>query len=130
MSGLEPAEELKELAATLGSIEAVLKPDDMRAEVASLETEAADPDLWGDQERAQRVTRKMATLRADLARLDGLHGRLDDLSAAIELGDEDLLGEAVADLPALRSDVEGLEIRTLLAGPAECGSREDRKSVV
>ena len=81
MSGAEPSEELKELGATLASIESVLKPDDMRAELATLEGEAADPDLWGDQDRAQRVTRRMATLRADLARLDGLHGRLDDLSA-------------------------------------------------
>jgi peptide chain release factor 2 len=112
----EPSEELKELAGTLGSIESVLKPDAMREQLATLETEAADPDLWGDQERAQRVTRKMATLRADLSRLHALHVRLDDLSAAIELGDADFLTEALADLPALRGDIEGLEIRTLLSG--------------
>ena len=60
---------LKVLAATLGSIEAVLKPGDMRAELGKLETEAAEPDLWGDQERAQRVSRRMSGLRADLAEL-------------------------------------------------------------
>jgi len=112
----EPADELKELSSTLGTIEAVLSPDTMRADLADLERDAADPDLWNDQERAQRVTRRMASLRADLGRLDALRGRLDDLSAAIELGDEDLLTEALADLPALRSDIEGLEIRTLLSG--------------
>jgi peptide chain release factor 2 len=116
VSGAEPSEELAELASTLGSIEAVLKPSDMRTALEALEVEAADPDLWGDQERAQRVTRRMATLRADLARLGGLHTRLDDLSAAIELGDEDLLTEALATLPLLRGDIEGLEIRTLLSG--------------
>ncbi len=112
----EPAEELKELAATLASIEAVLKPGDMRAELGRLETEAADPDLWSDQQRAQRVTRRLSALKADLARLDGLRARLDDLAAALELGDADLLAEAAADLPALRGDIEGLEIRTLLSG--------------
>ncbi len=112
----EPAEESKELTATLASIEAVLLPGTMRSELADLEKDAADPELWNDQERAQRVTRRMASLRADLARLDGLRGRLDDLSAAIELGDADLLTEAAADLPGLRADIEGLEIRTLLAG--------------
>ncbi|HEX3708108.1 MAG TPA: peptide chain release factor 2 [Mycobacteriales bacterium] len=116
MSVAEPAEELKELAGTLGSIEAVLNPEKMRSDLATLEVEAADPDLWSDQERAQRVTRRMATLRADLARLDGLRGRLDDLSAAIELGDEDLLAEMIGDMPALHSEIEGLEIRTLLSG--------------
>jgi peptide chain release factor 2 len=113
---IEPAGELKELSATLGTIEAVLAPDKMRSDLADLERDATDPDLWNDQERAQRVTRRMASLRADLGRLDALRGRLDDLSAAIELDDADLLTEALAGLPLLRADIEGLEIRTLLAG--------------
>ena len=58
----------------------------------------------------------MASLRADLGRLDALHARLDDLSAAIELEDPDLLEEAATALPALQADIEALEIRTLLSG--------------
>jgi peptide chain release factor 2 len=116
VSGVDRSEELKALAATLASIEAVLDPGAMRGQLEALEGEAADPDLWNDQERAQRVTRKMASLRADLGRLDALHARLDDLSAAIELEDPDLLAEVDADLPALHADIEGLEIRTLLSG--------------
>jgi peptide chain release factor 2 len=112
----EPAEDLKNLVATLGSIEGVLDPATMRAQLAELEVQAADPELWNDQERAQRVTRRMASLRADLGRLDALHGRLDDLSAAIELEDPDLLEEAALALPSLQADIEALEIRTLLSG--------------
>jgi peptide chain release factor 2 len=107
---------LKELSSTLGTIEAVLDPGKMRAELDNLESDAADPDLWNDQQRAQQVTRRMASLRADLGRLDGLRGRLDDLSAAIELEDPDLLAEALEGLPSLRADIEALEIRTLLSG--------------
>jgi peptide chain release factor 2 len=112
----EPAEDLKALVATLGSIEGVLDPASMRAQLAEQEALAADPELWNDQERAQRVTRRMASLRADLGRLDALHARLDDLSAAIDLEDPDLLEEAVVALPALQADIEALEIRTLLSG--------------
>jgi peptide chain release factor 2 len=112
----EPAEDLKALVATLGSIEGVLDPATMRAQLAEQEALAADPELWNDQERAQRVTRRMASLRADLGRLDALHARLDDLSAAIDLEDPDLLEEAVVALPALQADIEALEIRTLLSG--------------
>jgi peptide chain release factor 2 len=112
----EPAEDLKRLVATLGSIESVLDPVNMRAQLDELEVAAADPELWNDQERAQRVTRRMASLRADLGRLDVLHSRLDDLSAAIELEDPDLLEEAAIALPALQADIEALEIRTLLSG--------------
>jgi peptide chain release factor 2 len=116
VSSAEPAEDLKALVATLASIESVLDPDAMRAQLASLEADAADPDLWNDQDRAQRVTRRMASLRADLGRLDALHSRLDDLGAAIELEDPDLLAEAATELPSLQADVEQLEIRTLLSG--------------
>jgi peptide chain release factor 2 len=116
VSTTEPAEELRTLVATLDSVESVLDPATMRSQLADLEVEAADPELWNDQDRAQRVTRRMASVRADLARLDALHARLDDLSAAIELEDPDLLDEAIGSLPALRGDVEALEIRTLLSG--------------
>ena len=116
MSDIDPSEVVKGLAATLASIEAVLDPDGMRAQLADLEVEAADPELWNDQERAQRVTRRMASLRADLGRLDALRGRLDDTSAAVELGDPDLLAEAELALPQLQTDIEALEIRTLLSG--------------
>jgi peptide chain release factor 2 len=116
VSSIDTAEELKALAATLESIESVLDPMTMRSQLAELETEAADPELWNDQERAQRVTRRMASLRADLSRLDALHSRLDDLTAAVELEDADLLAEAEADLPALKAEIEGLEVRTLLSG--------------
>jgi len=116
VSSAEIGEEVKGLTTTLESIEAVLGPDDMRRQLDTLEAQAADPDLWNDQERAQQVTRKMASLRADLGRLDALHSRLDDLSAAIELEDADLLAEAESSLPELRSDIEQLEIRTLLSG--------------
>jgi peptide chain release factor 2 len=112
----EPLEELKELNATFISIETVLEPETMRASLATMETEATDPDLWNDQERAQRVTSTMAQLRADLGRLDGLRARLDDMAAAFELGDPELEEEAANDLPALRSEIEALEVRTLLSG--------------
>ncbi len=112
----DPAEELKALDATLTSVEAVLDLEKMRSQLAGLEQQAADPDLWNDQDRAQQVTSKLSHLRADLTRVEGLRRRIDDLAAAIELGDDELLGEMVDDLPALRKDIEALEVRTLLSG--------------
>jgi peptide chain release factor 2 len=116
VSSVELSEELQTLSATLHSINSVLDPETMRTQLAELEEAAADPELWNDQDRAQKVTRRMASLRADLARLDALRTRLDDLSAAVELEDADLLAEAETSLPELRADIDGLEIRTLLSG--------------
>src|SRR3954452_1781618 len=109
-------EQLAALATTLGSVETVLDLETMRKQLAELEGEAADPELWNDQERAQRVTSRMSHLRSDLARLDALRSRLDDAQAAIDLDDEALIEEAAADLPSLAADIAALEVRTLLAG--------------
>jgi peptide chain release factor 2 len=114
------AEDLKEqlsaLSATLGSVETVLDLPKMHKELEELEADAADPDLWNDQERAQKVTSRMSHLRSDINRVESLRGRLDNAQAAVDLDDPALVDEATADLPSLAADVEALEVRTLLAG--------------
>ena len=40
----------------MASIEAVLDLDKLRAQIADLEEQAAAPDLWDDQAKAQKVT--------------------------------------------------------------------------
>src|SRR5947209_17860818 len=109
-------EQLAALATTLASIEAVLDLDGMRKQLAELEAEAGDPELWNDQERAQRVTSRMSHLRSDLNRVESLRSRVDDAQAAIDLEDEALVEEAAADLPSLTADIQALEVRTLLSG--------------
>ena len=109
-------EQLAALASTLSSIESVLDLDKLRKELAELENDAADPDLWNDQERAQQVTSRMSYLRGDLQRVETLRSRIEDAQAAVELEDPALMEEATADLPALTADVEALEVRTLLSG--------------
>jgi peptide chain release factor 2 len=105
---------------TMKSIEAVLDPDAKRAEIATLQEEAAAPDLWNDQDNAQRVTSKLSRLQAEVDRLTALRGRIDDIAVLVELAEEEsdpgTLAEAGRELKALSSDIEALEIRTLLAG--------------
>jgi peptide chain release factor 2 len=109
-------EQIAQLAATLASVETVLDLDRMRKDLAELEAQAADPELWNDQERAQSVTSRMSHLRTDLGRVETLRSRVDDVQAAIDLDDTALVEEATADLPALAADIQGLEVRTLLSG--------------
>ncbi|MDT4962916.1 MAG: peptide chain release factor 2, partial [Pseudonocardiales bacterium] len=47
--------DLKELSATLASIEAVLDIPKLRREADELEQQASAPNLWDDPENAQRV---------------------------------------------------------------------------
>lgn len=110
------SEEIKNLDATLNGIETVLDLDGLRRRAEGLEQEAADPELWSDQTRAQAVTRRLSAVRGDIARVEALRRRLDDIIAALDLGDDDLLAEAASDLPPLARDISSLEVRTLLSG--------------
>jgi peptide chain release factor 2 len=112
--------DIKDLSATLTSIEAVMDLDALRAQVAELEQAAARPDLWDDQEQAQKVTSKLSHKQGELRRITNLRDRLDDLSIMYELaedeGDEGSLAEADTERAKLREDVSSLEVRTLLSG--------------
>jgi peptide chain release factor 2 len=118
--------ELKELSATLGSIEAVVDLDTLRGEAVKLEEYASAPDLWNDPENAQKVTSRLSYAQGEIRRLEDLRRRVDDANVLWELGEEagdaDSLAEVERDLPALRKAVQELEVRTLLSGPYD--SRE------
>src|SRR5487761_934773 len=75
MAGPDPADAIAALKSTLASVEAVLDPAAMEREAASLREQAADPELWADQDRAQQVTRRLSYLEAELNRLTALHSR-------------------------------------------------------
>src|ERR1700712_3723600 len=110
------SEQLKELSSTLSSIESVLDIPRLRKELDDLEHEASDPELWSDQTRAQSVTSKLSRIRADITRVEGLRSRLEDAQAAVDLEDADLIAEVEGDLPKLKREISGLEVRTLLSG--------------
>jgi peptide chain release factor 2 len=117
---IDPADEISGLSSKLVSIEAVLDPDRMRKEADELRERSADPALWEDQENAQAVTRRLSYLDAELSRLASMRSRLDDLSVMFELleseDDEASRVEALAELTAIRGQIDQLEIRTLLSG--------------
>ncbi|MGR3938702.1 peptide chain release factor 2 [Streptomyces sp. BRA346] len=120
MAVVDVSEELKSLSSTMGSIEAVLDLDKMRADIAVLEEQAAAPSLWDDPENAQKVTSKLSYLQGHLRRAEELRGRIDDLEVLFELaadeGDDDARAEAEAELEAVRKAVDEMEVRTLLSG--------------
>ena len=117
---IDPTEDLKALDATLTSVEKVIDLPVLRARVAELSQRASAPDLWDDQDAAQAVTSELSYAQGDLARVEGLRRRLDDLAVLYELaGSESDAGvheEADAELAALQTEIGNLEVRTLLGG--------------
>jgi len=120
VAGLDPAEEIAALRSTLASIGAVLDPAAMRTEAESLREQAADPELWADPARGQKVHRRLSYLEAELTRLTELARRLDDTQLLFELAESEddapTRDEATHELAALRKEIDGLEVRTLLNG--------------
>ena len=117
---MDPNEALKELDATLTSVEKVLDIPAMRVELEGLEAEASAPDLWDDQTKAQAVTSRLSFVQGEINRVMSLRGRVDDLAVmfdlAEEMGDADTQGEAEAELDKLTKSIGELEVRTLLSG--------------
>ena len=52
--------EIKQLRATMSTIEQVLDLGAMRREIADLGEQVAAPDLWDDQDNATRVTGRLS----------------------------------------------------------------------
>lgn len=104
----------------MGSIEAVLDLDKLRADIAVLEEQAAAPSLWDDPDAAQKITSKLSHLQAEVRKTESLRGRIDDLAVLFELAQEmedaDTLAEAETELVAVRKALDEMEVRTLLSG--------------
>ena len=120
MAGPDFDTEIKHLKATMHTIGQVLDLDAMRAEIADLGEQVSAPDLWDDQDNAQRVTGRLSALQNELERFEELEGRIEDLAVLVELAREEddagSLTEAETELGKVSKAVEALEVRTLLSG--------------
>ena len=112
--------ELKELSATLSSIESVVDVGKLRAEIAELERQASAPDLWNDPEQAQQVTSRLSYAQGEIRRVEELRRRVDDAQVLWDLAEEAddaaSRAEVEAEVVALRTSIDELEVRTLLSG--------------
>jgi peptide chain release factor 2 len=120
VADLELSDQVTALDSTLKQIEAVLDMTALAEEIASLEQQASAPDLWDDQEAAQKITSRLSFLQQEQRRVIALRQRVDDLPVLIELAqDEDdaaSLAEAAREVEVLQTEIGELEVRTLLSG--------------
>ncbi|MGI6877937.1 peptide chain release factor 2 [Microbacterium sp. gxy059] len=120
MFELDLSADIQALRTTFDNIREVVDVDALRAEADELEKQAADPDLWNDQENAQKVTSALSHRKARIKRVEGVGQRLDDLEVMVELAtemeDEETADEARAEVAALEKVISDLEVQTLLDG--------------
>ena len=120
MAEMDFAQALEQAKAKYEMISKALDPEGLRSRIADLERQASAPGLWDDQENAQKVTSRLSALQSQLKHLESASSRLDDAQALAELGqeehDQDTLVEARKEIDSLRSDLDDMEIQTLLDG--------------
>ncbi|MBD3690165.1 peptide chain release factor 2 [Nanchangia anserum] len=115
--------EIARLRSTLANIEAVTRPDELKADIADLQTQAADPNLWDDPDHAQALTQKLSHLQARVDAVESMGNRIDDLETLLELAGEEgaedateMVAEAEMELGEIDAALQTLEVRTLLSG--------------
>ncbi|MCL5444471.1 MAG: peptide chain release factor 2 [Actinobacteria bacterium] len=82
---------LEDVGERLTEAEGYLGLADLCRRKAELETVAADPNLWDDQDRARAVTTELGRVLDDLTRLTQLRSDLEDARVLVELVDESSL---------------------------------------
>ena len=68
--------DLESLDATLTTVEKVLDLEELRRRIDELEMQASDPELWNDQDHAQKVTSELSHAQAEMRRVTDLRQRL------------------------------------------------------
>ena len=103
-----------------------LRIHELRSRHTDLSAQAADPNLWDDQDRARTVTTELGRLTNDLESFDSLGGSLEDARVLVEFSrdsldsgeaDWSLLEELRATVESLESRLASLETQSLLSGP-------------
>ncbi len=120
MAEYELRQDLASLRQTFAAIAAVLEPELLKQQVAELESQASDPNLWDDQAKAQKVTGELSRLKSKLEKISSLAAAIEDVDVLIEMsteaGDSSLESEVESEISKLRSQLDALEIETLLNG--------------
>jgi len=96
-------------------------------ELARLEVAVGQPGLWDDTEKAQRTMQAAARARESVVPYKELVARLEDARTLLEMAEADVDGEAFggeiqAEIAAMKSAAEAMEIQTLLSGPHDASN--------
>ncbi|MPZ40346.1 MAG: peptide chain release factor 2 [Rhizobiales bacterium] len=108
---------------SIGLLRRHLDVDKARRRLEELNRESEDPNLWNDQQRAQRVMQERTALEDQLTSIGRIERELDDQITMIDLGeaenDESVVRDAEAALKVLKSEVGRREMEALLSGEAD-----------
>jgi len=93
----------------------------LKAKISDLEQQAAQPEFWEDQTRAQKILQQLNDLKSNLQQYHQWRSSLEDTKAIAELleleTDESLLKEAQTNISQLDRELDRWELQQLLSSP-------------
>jgi len=87
-----------------------------------LEEEAQKPDLWDNNERAQKIMIRQSDLRQEIESYEKLKKRTEDTQELLEIADESMQDEIGGEVEKIERDIDRLELNTLLSGKYDRGN--------
>jgi peptide chain release factor 2 len=79
--------------------------DKIRESLTQLHRESEDPNLWNDQERAQKILKQVNDLQDELSGWEHLSARINDALELAKLNDESLRPELEKEISSLNLEV-------------------------
>lgn len=108
--------ELKSLRAELDKSWSGLDIDGKVELLEEQEAELAEPEVWNNPDRAQKLARDVAMSKKIIQPWQVLRAQISDLDELVALGDDDLADEVSAQIVAIKNELAGLKKQLLFNG--------------
>ncbi|MBW7874830.1 MAG: peptide chain release factor 2 [Candidatus Cloacimonetes bacterium] len=120
------AHELSEQFETFKSIESIINPTKLKKEVAGLEAQFSDPDVFQNPSRMNQINKELHQKKKDLNQYLGLSKSHEDLLFAIELyqseSDSSLIPEIIKNHTEFQDLLKKANLKFLLNGEMDINS--------
>ena len=105
-----------EMLAHIQADREILTIDAKADEIVSIDTQLADANVWANLERAQNLSRQVATLRAIVDPWNVLYSQAHDIVELMELGDDSMIAEFTHQLDVIDAEYQERHKELLLSG--------------
>ncbi|NNE16994.1 MAG: peptide chain release factor 2 [Myxococcales bacterium] len=115
----ECREKLQDLVQRMQALGGTFDLDGLRHEIDRLGNLSASEGFWDDQQRAQKLMRERASAQETLKEFERVDNETTDLLELLDLaaseGDEGVVADVAAQLPAIEAEVRTLELKRMLS---------------
>ena len=109
----------KRLPSEQNSSETLFDHAGKQQQIKAIEAKMGESDFWDDNESAQKTVAELKGLKSIVSPMDELSSSVADMSALLEMAEEDesIAAEVASEVDRLENILDDLELKALLSGP-------------